>query len=93
MCFLRTPCNYDTQNLTKLRASDGANLGTFSVVSVPTTVAFDGANIWAPNLNSAKVTKLRADGAILGTFNVGNGPRVSHSTGPTCGSQMSAIIL
>jgi Protein of unknown function (DUF1566)/Collagen triple helix repeat (20 copies) len=62
-------------NVSKLRASDGANLGTFSVGPGPNGVAFDGANIWVTNFSNNSVTKLRAsDGANLGTFAVGNGP-------------------
>lgn len=37
--------NGDSNNVTKLRASDGAVLGTFPVGSDPFGVAFDGANI------------------------------------------------
>lgn len=61
--------------VTKLRATDGAILGTFGVGSGPFGVAFDGANIWVANQNSNNVTKLRAsDGAPLGTFSVGTTP-------------------
>jgi len=61
--------------VTKLRASDGANLGNFSVGSASLGVAFDGANIWVANQGSNTVTKLRAsDGANLGNFGVGNQP-------------------
>jgi hypothetical protein len=68
--------NAGDNNVTKLRASDGANLGTFPVGNLPFGVAFDGANIWVTNSNSDSVTKLRAsDGANLGTFPVGDGPR------------------
>src|SRR5215471_11278561 len=35
--------------VTKLRANDGANLGTFAVGQGPIGVAFDGANIWTSN--------------------------------------------
>jgi hypothetical protein len=35
--------------VTKLRASDGTNLGTFNVGANPQGVAFDGANIWVGN--------------------------------------------
>ncbi len=64
--------NEGSDNVTKLRASDGANLGTFPVGSDPVGVAFDGANIWVVNEGSGDVTKLRAaDGANLGTFSVG----------------------
>src|SRR5213594_2361930 len=38
-------------------------------------VAFDGANIWTANQLDDTVTELRAsDGALLGTFQVGDGP-------------------
>ena len=62
--------------VTKLRASDGAVLGTFNNGALfPSGIAFDGANIWVANNGSNNVTKLRAsDGAMLGTFIVGNGP-------------------
>jgi YVTN family beta-propeller protein len=61
--------------VTKLRASDGTNLGTFSVGTAPQGLVFDGTNIWVANSDSGTVTKLRAsDGADLGTFAVGSGP-------------------
>ena len=67
--------NTGDSTVTKLRASDGASLGTFTVGSFPSGVAFDGANIWVANQGSASVTKLRAsDGANLGTFAVGLNP-------------------
>jgi hypothetical protein len=43
---------------TKLRASDGAKLGTFPVGSFPFGVAFDGAHIWVANGVSNSVSKL-----------------------------------
>ena len=59
--------------MTKLRASDGANLGTFATVG--SKIAFDGANMWITNPPSNNVAKLRAsDGANLGTFAVGPNP-------------------
>jgi len=68
--------NAGGNNVTKLRASDGATLGIFDVGMVPWGVAFDGANIWVANNGSGSVTKLRAsDGTSLGTFVVGGGPR------------------
>ena len=50
--------NVGSNNVTKLRASDGTNLGTFPVGGNPPGVAFDGANIWVTNSNSGTVTKL-----------------------------------
>jgi hypothetical protein len=64
--------NQVNNNVTKLRASDGANLGTFAAGSFPQGLAFDGANIWVANEGNNNVTKLRAsDGASLGTFAAG----------------------
>jgi hypothetical protein len=66
--------NRDSSNVTKLRASDGVNLGTLAVGRRPTGVAFDGANIWVANYGDSNVTKLRAsDGVNLGTFPMGGG--------------------
>ena len=47
-----------SDNVTKLRARDGAVLGTFAVGSGPTGVALDGANIWVANEGSNTVSKL-----------------------------------
>ena len=66
--------------VTKLRAADGATMGTFTVGTGPYLMAFDGANIWVTNAGTSAspgntVTKLRAsDGATLGTFTVGTVP-------------------
>ena len=60
-------------NVSKLRASDGTELGTFNVGLAPTGIVFDGANIWVANRGSDSVSKLRgSDGTLLGTFNVGS---------------------
>jgi hypothetical protein len=37
--------NYNDSTVTKLRASDGATLGTFLVGTFPSAVIFDGTNI------------------------------------------------
>src|SRR5215471_5246493 len=67
--------NFNSSSVTKLRASDGANLGTFPAGYYPKGVAFDGVNIWVTNFTANTVTKLRAsDGANLGTIPVGFGP-------------------
>jgi hypothetical protein len=44
--------------VSKLRASDGALLGTFAAGSQPIGVAFDGTNIWVANLASNNASKL-----------------------------------
>ena len=63
--------NSGDNTVTKLRASDGTVLGTFSSGGgQPNGLAFDGANIWVSNF-SGNVTKLRAsDGTNQGTFAV-----------------------
>jgi hypothetical protein len=64
-------------SVTKLRASDGACVGTcmFSVGNSPTGLAFDGANIWVANALDNTVTKLQAaSGTVLGTYATGPGP-------------------
>ena len=56
--------------LKKVRASDGAILGTFSAGTDPRGIAFDGTAIWVASFVGA-VRKFRAtDGALLGTFPV-----------------------
>jgi outer membrane lipoprotein-sorting protein len=65
----------NSNNVVKLRVSDGTNLGTFPLSGRPQEIAFDGANIWTANRFNNNVTKLRtSDGAIVGTFAVGTGP-------------------
>jgi hypothetical protein len=67
--------------VTKLRSSDGVNLGNFTVGDSPFGIAFDGANLWVAN--SSGVTKLRAsDGSNLGTFSVGASPLGVACDGP-----------
>jgi hypothetical protein len=62
-------------DVTKLRASDGAMLGAFDAGNSPIGIAFDGENIWMANFYKSSVTKLQArDGAILGTYEVEDGP-------------------
>src|SRR3990167_5102591 len=61
--------NSGSNNVTKLRASDGIVLGTYAVGYNPIGVIFDGDNIWVANSNSNSITKLRAsNGFVLGTY-------------------------
>jgi YVTN family beta-propeller protein len=49
---------------------------SYSVGSRPTSICFDGANIWVTNYGSDNVTKLDAVyGNVLGTYNVGSEPQ------------------
>src|SRR5579863_8885910 len=66
--------NSSEGTVSKLRASDGAALGTFTVGGQPNGVAFDGANVWV-TVSPNTVSKLRAsDGKVLGSFDVGGAP-------------------
>jgi hypothetical protein len=47
-------------SVTKLRASDGEVLGTFSFGFGATAIAFDGANIWVLITSEKCVAKLSA---------------------------------
>ena len=51
--------NQNSNNVTKLRASDGATIGTFTVSSLPSGLAFDGANICVAN-RGLELTHLQA---------------------------------
>src|SRR5580704_5194687 len=66
--------NSQSGSVTKLRAADGAALGTFIVGGTPSWMTFDGANMWVNNGSS--LVKLRAsDGRPLGAFDVGASPQ------------------
>ncbi len=41
--------NLGSSNISKLRASDGVNLGDFATGLNPFGAAFDGVNIWVAN--------------------------------------------
>ncbi len=57
--------------LTRLRASDGTNLGSIGVIA-PSRLVFDGTSMWAASAGGQVVTKVRAsDAAILGTYPAG----------------------
>jgi hypothetical protein len=62
--------------VTKLLASNGTLLGTFTVGLGPTNIAFDGTSVWVTSFNYlGSVAKLQVStGAILGTFNAGLNP-------------------
>ena len=66
---------YGSNNVTELRASTGAVVGTYPVGAGPDGVFFDGTNIWVANTSDNTVTKLLAStGALLGTYPVGAQP-------------------
>jgi len=65
--------SFDSTEMTKLRASDGANLGAFFAGGKTLFAVFDGANIWATNYVDNNVTELQAsNGSPIGNFPVGS---------------------
>ena len=52
--------NYFDDEVTKLRASDGSLVGTYSMHMWSWGICFDGQNIWVTNFDDDEVTKLRA---------------------------------
>jgi hypothetical protein len=67
--------NFGSNNVVKVRTSDGSILGTFAVGTNPIAVAYDSGNVWVANINSNNVTQLNGNtGAVLGTFSVGTKP-------------------
>ena len=66
--------NNGANQVTKILASNGSTVGTYSVSS-PSQLTFDGTNIWASNYEGTTVTEIAGStGASLGTFEVGEGP-------------------
>ncbi len=63
-------------SLTKIRASDGATLGTYAVGSVVRGLLFDGTSIWVCNSGDNTVSRLQSSNvALLGTYATGKAPR------------------
>jgi DNA-binding beta-propeller fold protein YncE len=49
--------SHNSNNVSKLRASDGALLGTYAVGGAPQGVAFDGVQIWVANFWNNSVSR------------------------------------
>jgi hypothetical protein len=68
-------CGDFSRSVVKVRASDGQNLGNFTLPVDPFSLAFDGSHIWATQGANGTVAKIRTvDGAIVGVFNAGPSP-------------------
>jgi len=65
-------CSGSSNIVTKLRASDGAQLGAFDVGKPAVNSGFDGTYIWLSMYDSDYLTRIKAsDGSLQGTFTVG----------------------
>jgi DNA-binding beta-propeller fold protein YncE len=70
--------NKTAGTITKRQASDGTNLGAFTLLGTPESAAFDGSHIWVTDSSSGgkRLFKLCAsDGSLLTTVTVGNQPK------------------
>jgi len=86
--------NENSNNVMKVKATDGAVLGTFNVGTNPVGVVFDGTNVWVANRDSNTVSKLRpSDGVVLGTFSVGKVPSLWLLMETTSGSRIRTAIV
>jgi DNA-binding beta-propeller fold protein YncE len=50
--------NMSGNSATRLRASDGAPMGTFTTGSAPEGIAFDGVFIWITNHSGSSASKM-----------------------------------
>ena len=67
--------NKTAATITKRQASDGNNLGAFTLQGTPDSAAFDGAHIWVTDSSNGgkRLFKIRArDGLLQATVTVGN---------------------
>ncbi|AUB81634.1 hypothetical protein THSYN_12135 [Candidatus Thiodictyon syntrophicum] len=60
--------NWSGDTITKLRASDGAVLGTYTTGLGPSAVAFDGANVWVANSGRGTVKLIKTGRRSLREF-------------------------
>ena len=62
-------------SITRIRVSDGAVAGTFTVGKRPVALLYAAGSVWVANLLSNSVMKITpSTGAIAGTFTVTDGP-------------------
>jgi DNA-binding beta-propeller fold protein YncE len=74
--------NYASNNVTKLNGSTGARMGTFTVGTRPSAIAYDGSSIWVANSGSNNIMKLNTStGAVSGTYAVGQVPAAMTMSG------------
>jgi uncharacterized protein (TIGR03437 family) len=67
--------NNGSATVTKLLASTGASVASYTVGTNPYGLVFDGINIWVTNNGSGTVTELVASsGTVVGTYTVGGAP-------------------
>ena len=56
-------------------SSEDLKVSTFTGISSPRAVTYDGVNIWIANMGMNTVTKISEDGTTLGVYKVGNSPK------------------
>jgi hypothetical protein len=65
--------------LGKYRASDAAIQAEFFITGNATSLAFDGANLWAVGADTGTVSRINAGTNSISTFNVGSGNQSTPS--------------
>jgi len=62
-------------------SSDDITVQTFTGISSPRAITYDGINLWVANMGMNTVTKLSEDGTIVGVYKVGNSPKALEFDG------------
>ena len=62
-------------------SSNDLTVHTFTGISSPRAITYDGVNLWIANIGMNTVTEISEDGVVLGTYNVGNSPKAVEFDG------------
>lgn len=70
-----------SRTLTQLDPSDGREIAQLPLPNVPTAMIYADGFLWTANEFAGSVTKIAAEGGVVGDFPVGSGPRALVSDG------------
>ena len=70
-----------SRTLTQLDPSDGREIAQLPLPNVPTAMIYADGFLWTANEFAGSVTKISAEGGVVGDFPVGSGPRALVSDG------------
>ena len=62
-------------------SSDDLSVHTFTGISSPRAITYDGVNLWIANIGMNTVTEISEEGVVLGTYKVGNSPKAVEFDG------------
>src|SRR5688500_8553576 len=66
--------NFFGKTVTRLRAADGFNLGTFDVGDGAAGIIYDGSTLWVACHGDDSIVRVSTNGSIISTYATGNGP-------------------